>query len=609
MTSFRVWAPKRNAVNVLIESTSGVDSVPMLAEENGYFLATTPARVGARYKFKLDGGDSFADPASRFQPEGPHGPSRVVDPNAFPWTDANWRGISLRGQVIYEMHVGTFTSAGTWAAASAQLDELARLGITCIDIMPIAEFPGRFGWGYDGVDLYAPTHLYGEPDDLRAFVDRAHAGDIAVILDVVYNHLGPDGNYLPQYSDNYFTDAHATDWGAAVNYEGEGAHGVRTFVIDNAAYWISEYHFDGLRLDATQNIYDRSSDHILAAISRAARAAAKNRSIILVAENESQDARLVRPSSRNGLGLDAVWNDDLHHTAKVALTGRREAYYTDYKGSPQELVSCLKRGYLYQGQHYSWQKQRRGTASLDLHSSAFVTFLENHDQVANSRDGGRGHTRSDAALWRAMSGLVLLAPGTPMLFQGQEFSSSAPFLFFADHSGDLGAAVRKGRARFLAQFPSLATAEACAVLDNPADLATFEKCKLDFEDRSRNGLIYSMHRELIRIRKSYASLYEDAELDGAVLASDAFCFRFLGSARGELLAVVNLGEDQEVFLSEPLLAPPTDGEWKVVWDSEDARWGGAGSSPPEDAEGRWRLTARSLVLLEAKPSKNGEANE
>jgi maltooligosyltrehalose trehalohydrolase len=601
-TSFRVWAPKRKTVDLLLERDSGIEMISMTAEPRGYFSTVAPAPAGTRYKFKLDGVDAFADPASRFQPEGPHGPSQVIDPRAFKWADADWRGAELRGQVIYEMHIGTFTKEGTWSAAAEQLEELAKLGITCIEVMPIAEFPGRFGWGYDGVNLFAPTRLYGEPDALRSFVARAHACGLAVILDVVYNHLGPDGNYLPQYSDDYFTDAHVTDWGAAINFDAASAHGVRSFIIDNAAYWISEFHFDGLRLDATQNIYDSSAAHVLADISRAARVAAKNRSIILIAENESQDANLVRPFSHGGYGLDALWNDDLHHTAKVALTGRREAYYSDYKGSPQELLSCLKRGYLYQGQRYSWQKKRRGTASLDLRTSAFVTFLENHDQISNSTDGGRGHTRSSAALWRALTGLVLLAPGTPMLFQGQEFSSSAPFLFFADHSGDLAAAVRNGRAEFLAQFPSMASDEARAQLDDPSALQTFEKCKLDFEERSRNAHIYSMHRELLRIRKSLSDLYADARLDGAVLSPDAFCFRFIGSAHGDLLAVVNLGEDQEIFPSDPLLAPPADRSWRPIWSSEDLAWGGAGAPPPEDAEGRWRLTAESLVLLEPTPS-------
>jgi maltooligosyltrehalose trehalohydrolase len=291
------------------------------------------------------------------------------------------------------------------------------------------------------------------------------------------------------------------------------------------------------------------------------------------------------------------------------LTGRREAYYTDYKGSPQELLSCLKHGYLYQGQRYSWQKKRRGTASLDLKPTAFVTFLENHDQVSNSIDGGRGHTRASSGLWRAMTGLILLGPGTPMLFQGQEFSSSAPFLFFADHQGELGAAVRKGRADFLAQFPSMSTPEVRAQLDDPSALETFTKCRLDFGERSRNAHVYSMHRALLTIRKKYAALIAEARIDGAVLSRDAFCFRFLSNTGdADLLAVVNLGEDQEIFPSDPLLAPPADHRWSVLWGSEDVAWGGAGGAPPEDDEGRWRLIAESLTLLEAKPSKAGDVH-
>jgi len=608
-THFRVWAPKRKQVDLVLYESSAPVVIPMRAEEEGYFAVDAPVTSGALYKYRLDGGDEFADPASRFQPAGPHEASRVVDARGFAWTDTKWKGVELEGQVIYELHVGTFTKEGTWAAATAQLPELARLGVTVLELMPIAEFPGKFGWGYDGVSLFAPSHLYGEPDDLRAFVDSAHSLGLAVILDVVYNHLGPDGNYLPQYSDHYFTKSKVTDWGDPVNYDSEESHGVRTFVCDNAAYWIAEFHFDGLRLDATQNIYDDSAEHILAAIGNAGRAAASGRSIVFVAENESQEARLVRPTSKGGYGLDALWNDDFHHAAKVTLTGRREAYYTDYRGSPQELVSALKHGYLYQGQRYVWQKQRRGRPALDLPPSAFVTFLENHDQVSNSPDGARGHVRSSSSLWRTLTGLFLLGPGTPMLFQGQEFSSSSPFLFFADHGGDLGAAIRAGRADFLAQFPSMASPEAREKLDDPAALATFERCKLQFAERETNRGIYAMHRELLRLRKAYRELRKTSRFDGAILSTDAFCLRWIGTSDSDLLAVVNLGEDQGIFLSEPLLAPPDEKDWRVVWNSEDLSWGGSGATRPEDSAGRWRLTSESMVLLEARPSTERISSE
>src|SRR4051794_28835452 len=334
-THFRVWAPARKRVAVVI----GDAVTDLAAEADGYFSAEADAGPGATYRFRLDEDEYlYPDPASRFQPQGPHGPSEVIDPAAFRWNDRAWKGLSPRGRVIYELHVGTFTPEGTWQAALDHLPRLAELGVNVVEVMPVADFPGRFGWGYDGVDLYAPTRLYGRPDDFRAFVDRAHAAGIGVMLDVVYNHLGPDGNYLTQFSDSWFTDRHVTDWGEPINFYGPGSGPVREFYVANAAYWIREFHLDGLRLDATQNIYDRPENHVLAEVVRAARAAAGGRSIVIVAENEPQETRLVRAPERGGYGIDALWNDDFHHTAMVALTGRAEAYYGDYRGTPQELV-------------------------------------------------------------------------------------------------------------------------------------------------------------------------------------------------------------------------------------------------------------------------------
>ncbi|HEX3343428.1 MAG TPA: malto-oligosyltrehalose trehalohydrolase, partial [Polyangiaceae bacterium] len=439
---FRVWAPKRARVEVVLEGGAGAGTThPCVQQPDGYFRQlVSSARAGTLYRFRLDGGrDLYPDPASRSQPSGPDGPSAVVDPGSFAWSDAGWEGVAPPGRVIYEMHVGTFTPQGTWAAAAEELPELAKLGVTLVEMMPVADFPGRFGWGYDGVNLFAPTRLYGAPDDLRRFVDRAHALGVGVILDVVYNHFGPHGNHLAQFSEHYFSDTHRTDWGPAINYDGEGSSGVRELVIGNARYWIDEYHFDGLRLDATQDIHDASAEHVVAALVRAARDAAPGRRTFFVGENEPQSARLARPTAEGGYGLDALWNDDLHHSAHVALTGHNEAYYSDYAGAPQELVSAIKRGFLYQGQRSSWQKKGRGSPSLDLAPHRFVAYLENHDQIANSAAGRRLHRRTSRARHRALATLVLLAPSPPMLFQGDEFAASTPFLFFADHDPELAA--------------------------------------------------------------------------------------------------------------------------------------------------------------------------
>ncbi len=355
---FRVWAPRARCVEVALENGSAVALEP---EAEGYHGGLVEAAGrGTRYRLRLGSGRGFPDPASRFQPDGPHGPSCVIDPSTFCWSDGEWNGVRLEGQVLYEMHVGTFTPEGTWAAAARELPELARIGITVIELMPVADFPGRFGWGYDGVDLFAPTRLYGEPDDFRRFVDLAHGLGLGVILDVVYNHLGPDGNYLKEFSEHYFTDRYSNEWGEAVNFDGEGSGPVRDFVLDNAAYWIEEYHLDGLRLDATQQIYDASPEHILTALARRVRSAAGGRATLLVAENEPQDVRLVRPVEDGGYGLDALWNDDFHHAAVVALTGLNAAYYSDYHGAPQEFISVMKWGFLYQGQRYRWDSEGGG---------------------------------------------------------------------------------------------------------------------------------------------------------------------------------------------------------------------------------------------------------
>jgi maltooligosyltrehalose trehalohydrolase len=583
----------------------------MEREEDGYFSSLVEgAAAGGLYHFRLDGDEYlYPDPASRFQPEGPHGPSRVVDPAGFRWTDEGWRGASIKGQVVYELHVGAFTPEGTLAAAAAELKELASLGVTCVELMPVAEFPGRFGWGYDGVCLYAPTRLYGEPDDLRRFVNEAHNNGVAVILDVVYNHLGPDGNYLGQFARQYFTDRHQTEWGEALNFDGYAAAPVREFFLSNARYWVEEFHFDGLRLDATQSIKDESGEHFLAALTREVRDAARGRKTIIVGENEPQEARMVLPAERGGRGLDGLWNDDFHHSATVALTGRSEAYYSDYRGAPQEFVSSAKYGFLYQGQRYKWQRNRRGTPTFGLAPQVFVNFIQNHDQIANSARGLRAHLLTSPGRLRALTALMLLLPGTPMLFMGQEFASSAPFHYFADHEEGLAEKVRRGRAEFLAQFRSIATRETRTRLPDPADPATFERCKLDFSERESHREMYGLHRDLLRLRREDAvfSAQEPRGLDGAVLSAQAFVLRFFGRETQDRLLVVNLGSDLSLNPApEPLLAPPPGKVWRTLWSSEDYRYGGTGT-PRLETKDNWCLPGEAAVALApADPSEAGD---
>jgi maltooligosyltrehalose trehalohydrolase len=597
-THFRVWAPRRRRVAVVLEAGRGGD---LAAEGNGYFSGVLAAGAGSRYRFRLDGEDKlYPDPGSRFQPEGPHGPSEVVDPDTFAWTDADWKGTQPKGRVLYEMHIGTFTPEGTWRAAIEHLPRLADVGVNLLEVMPVADFPGRFGWGYDGVNLFAPTRLYGQPDDFRAFVDRAHTLGMGVILDVVYNHLGPDGNYLMPFSPAYFSDKHKTEWGDGLNFDGPDREPVREFFTANAAYWIDEFHLDGLRLDATQCIFDDSPDeHILAAISRSARQAAGKRSIVLVGENEPQNSLLTRPPQQHGYGLDMLWNDDFHHSARVALTGRAEAYYSDHRGRPQEFLAAVKYGFLFQGQYYSWQKKPRGTPSLDLPPYSFVTFVDNHDQVANSTSGLRTQAMTSPGRYRAFTALLLLGPGTPMLFQGQEFASSAPFFYFADHKADLAKLVRDGRLEFLSQFGSVANQETPLVPD-PDDVGTFERCKLDPAEVQRHDWAVQLHRDLLRLRREDPTfrLQQRRGVDGAVIGPEALVLRFFGEdPSADRLVLFNLGADvDQTPMPEPLLAPPAGRRWEIAWSSEDLRYGGTGT-PSLRLDACWLIPGQAAFVL------------
>ena len=599
-THFRVWAPKANTLEVALQKNGAPSFHSLMREDGGYFAGTVECAAGARYKFRINGGESFPDPASRFQPDGPHGSSCVVDPFAFKWSDTNWRGLKLPGQVMYEFHVGTFTPEGTWTAAARKLDELKDAGITLLEMMPIADFSGRFGWGYDGVDLFAPTRLYGSPDDLRAFIDRAHAVGLGVILDVVFNHFGPDGNYLGVYSDDYMRHDLPKEWGDPINFDGKNSGPVREFYIANGRYWIEEFHFDGFRFDATQSVYDKSDEYIIGAVGRAARKAAGKRSIVLVAENESQETKMARAKAEGGDDLDGLWNDDWHHSAVVAMTGRNEAYFSDYRGTPQEFVSIAKYGYLYQGQPYSWQEAQRGYPAFDLLPQTFIAFLENHDQISNFALGDRLRTQTSPGIYRAMTALLLLGPWTPLLFQGQEFGATSPFCYFTDVGDEkLKEAVRKGRFKFLAQFPSTASAETQAILPVPHHPETFEHSRLDWNQRTHNRALVDLHRDLIRLRRDDSRLRQQipGKVDGAVLRTECFVLRFFGNNRDDRLLLVNFGGRCVVNPApEPLLAPPADYEWELLWTSDSVRYGGPGRVEI-DPEVKWLAPAQAALLL------------
>ncbi|MFT3787473.1 MAG: malto-oligosyltrehalose trehalohydrolase [Tepidisphaeraceae bacterium] len=622
---FRVWAPKCSRVEVVFDDDA-VPSLSLEAQEAGYFVGTAGrARAGQRYRVRLDGKQIVPDPFAHFSPDGPHGSSEIVDHSSFNWTDADFPGVQPSDAVVYELHVGTLTQQGTYRAAIEKLPMLRDLGITVIELMPLAEFNGLRNWGYDGVQLFAPTRNYGRPDDLRAFIDAAHALGIAVILDVVYNHLGPHGNFIAQFSDDFFSKRHKTDWGEAVNFDGPGCEAVREIYLANARYWIEAFHFDGFRFDATQNIYDESPSHILKEIADVAREAAGAKRVYLVNENEPQHTKLVRPVEKGGYGLDALWNDDFHHSAIVAVTGRDEAYYTDYAGSAQELLSAAKHGYLFQGQIYQWQKTRRGTPTFDLPPWAFVSYLDNHDQIANNGRGQRFHVMTSAGHARAITTLLLLMPSTPMLFQGQEFAANCRFNYFVDHGDELAPLIRKGREKEISQFASNRDPDLLAQVPDPSDPKTFHENQLDWSqlDRTFHDRTWRLHRDLLALRRADPTFArarrERGAIDGAILDDDLFVIRYFGADNDDRLLVVNLGRDWTAsIVPEPLLAPPEGKVWRTLLTTEHPNYGGFGRFELEDAGEDWRLdgelwrvAGRSAVVLSPRddndePSAEGE---
>lgn len=541
------------------------------------------------------------DPYSRFQPQGPHGPSLVIDPALYEWTDGGWEGLDASRQIIYELHMGTFTPAGTYDEAAQHLAHLRDLGITAIEILPVNEFDGEYGWGYDGVNLFAPFHHYGTPDDLRRFIDRAHSHGLGVILDVVYNHFGFAGNYLDQFASAYLDHAAENPWGGAPNF---ACDAMRQMVIDNAAYWIREFHIDGLRLDATQNIHDPTHPRLLGCLVGAARAAAGTRTIVISAEDYLQRTPLLRTAEEGGPQIDQVWNDDFHHAARVALTGSHAGYFRDYRGRAQELVSAFRHGYLFQGQFDGWKKGLRGAAVKAEPPWAFVVFTQNHDQLANTLFGQRLHLLTSPNRYRAMTAALLLGPSTPLIFMGQEFNASTPFAYFADYSGETANQVRDGRRRETLGFDAYADPAAQECLLDPCSAETVVRSTLDFSECARNVATLRLFRDLIRIRRQDPVLNRRPLLgfDGATLTENAFVLRWYTEAGTDRLLVVNLGAQiDRSALAEPLLAAPSGCIWRMTWSSNEPRYGGLGTLVPEQGDG-WQFDAESSVFCCAEPS-------
>lgn len=608
---FRVWAPGHETVDVVVYGPDAEAVHPLSAERSsepeGWFSGFVEGiGAGARYKYRLDGGDTFPDPASRSQPDGVHEPSEVVDPSAFRWTDDGWRGRPLEEMVIYELHVGTVTEAGTFDALVERLDAIAALGVTAIEPMPVASFPGARNWGYDGVGLYAPAAPYGGPEGLRRLVDAAHARGLAVVLDVVYNHLGPEGNYLPAFTrGRYFTDRHCTPWGDAVNYDGPGSAAVRDFVIGNALHWAHEYHVDGLRLDATHAILDDSPTHVLTEMETRIRASLPaDRHFVFVAEDEGNERHVVTPSDQGGLGIDAVWADDFHHQIRRHVAGDHESYFADFTGSTEDLATTLRKGWFYEGQHSGNREGPRGTPAGDLPPPTFVHCIQNHDQVGNRALGDRLTESVPLPVYRAASALLLLSPYTPLLWMGQEWAASSPFLYFTDHPEALGKLVTEGRRKEFGKFSAFRDPAMQARIPDPQAEETFTRSKLKWEERERmpHAGVLALHRELLRLRATEPALrrVDRASFSVAVLGEGALALKRVAEDGSAILLVTSFRGPLSADLAAREETRAPEG-WELVLATEEGRFGGEaeGEVASVSPEGRLEVRGAGAVVLRA----------
>lgn len=582
---YRIWAPERQHVEVRIQpSKGGGGRSLMLTKDAGGYHGGVDLKGGAgdRYQYVVDGEGPFPDPASRAQPEGVHDASMVIDPSTYVWRDVGWRCPPLRDLVLYEIHVGTFTSGGTFSAAIEKLPHLRDLGINALQIMPVADFPGERNWGYDGVSLFAPARCYGTPDELRALVDAAHAQGIAVVLDVVYNHLGADGNYLGVYSRFYFKDEVHTPWGAALNYDGQQHPAVREYFLSNVACWLDEFHFDGLRLDATHAILDASSRHLLAEIA----AAAHERGAFVIAEDERNMSAVIAP---DGHGMDAVYADDFCHSIQVALGDK--SYQEDFTGSAAELADELWHGWHYRGQLSKHLGAPRGSSSEHLPPEKFAFCISNHDQVGNRAFGERLHQIATPEAYRAASALLLLAPATPMLFMGQEWGASTPFQYFTNHHDELGLLVTEGRRREFARFPEFRDPESARRIPDPQSQDTFLRSKLDWAEttQSPHQELLNLHRECLRLRAQEPALRPVSRSGWEAVDLGAVALRYFGQ-HCEWLVLAHL-EPTELVVTLPTA------NWQCFFSTNDTRFGGSGAAGFDPAAGRVAFTQPELLVL------------
>ncbi len=587
-SAFLVWAPRAEEVAVHIVAPRE-RLLPLQPQARGYFQGIlTGVEPGSLYFYRLNGHQERPDPASQSQPQGVHGPSQVVDA-AFPWGDAGWSGLPLEDYVIYELHVGTFTPAGTFEAIIPYLDELKDLGVSSLELMPVAQFPGDRNWGYDGVYLYAVHPRYGGPAGLKNLVNACHQRQMAVILDVVYNHLGPEGNYLAEFAP-YFTARYRTPWGLAVNLDGPGSDEVRRFFIENALSWVGEYHLDALRLDALHAIIDLSPRPFLAELAEAVQreAAHLGRRVYLMAESDLNDVRLVRPPDLGGYGLGAHWNDDFHHALHTLITGEQAGYYQDF-GRLEQLAKAYREGFVYSGEYSLYRQRRHGSSSRDIPPGRFVVFAQNHDQVGNRLEGERLSRLAPFEALKLAAGVVLLSPFLPLLFMGEEYGETAPFLYFVSHSdSDLIESVRQGRREEFAAFSWQGEPP------DPQAEETFARSKIDHRLRRQgfHQVLWEFHRELLRLRQELSLLTGLGREGREVLAWEGekvLLVRMIG-ARGESVMVGHFGnEARHLSLAWP------SGSWEKWLDSAAEGWGGPGTQAPD------RFTSHQEVSLALAP--------
>jgi maltooligosyltrehalose trehalohydrolase len=598
-TVFRVWAPDASLVSIVRD---GVGDAPMDKSSEGYFGVTLDdCHAGDLYRFKVDNQGPFPDPASRFQPHGVHGPSQVIDPSTFEWTDLVWKGIPRESLILYEIHVGTFTPKGSFQSAIERLPELQDLGITAIELMPVADFPGHRNWGYDGVSLFAPARCYGVPDDLRRLVDVAHQLGLAVFLDVVYNHFGPDGAYHSQFSRHYFSQAHCSPWGKGINFDGPHCGPVRKFFIENALRWIHEYHLDGLRLDATHAIVDSGNPHILASLVSAVKKSVSDsvRRVHLIAEDVGNLAHMVKPEIEGGWGLDAVWSDDYHHQMRCALAGDRDGYFQDFDGSARSIEETAKKGWFYCGQYAPFFQRKRGSDPCGLDYSRFVFFLQNHDQIGNRAFGDRLHHRIDPAVFRAASVFLLMLPQIPLIFMGQEWAASTPFLYFTDHHPELGRLVTEGRRREFARFAAFSDPRMREAIPDPQAESTLEASRLIWKEREKDAhaSVLRLYRSLIALRKSLPALRStghSGDLSITAFNEEVLIVRREDAEKQTVVAVVRLAGKGPVDWSA---GRPDEGapgsKWELILDTEDRLFAPDGEPP--------RISLASSTVQFARP--------